>query len=246
MALNSLQRRWLIGAALLLTLAAVWAVQQADEPADDAAGHKLDRPGIAPGLPTAKSGNSTGSTSVHSVAKVAVVHSDASNQHSILPEISDRRKQAISAGLPAPHADLLGAHAWYVPPVPQTVVYAPVEKPVAPPAPFQYLGKLEGSPQGTLIFLSTGNGIASTGSANKVQSVIPGQLINSAWRLDREDTSALYLTYLPLGTAQVLAKTKRLPATVQANASQGNYNQADANQTYANQIDANQLSNNNN
>ena len=101
-------------------------------------------------------------------------------------------------------ADLFKPHDWFVaskalePP-------APPPKPVAPEAPFSYLGKLEDSPQGTTFFLSENN---------KVYSVVAGQNIDDLWRLDTEDSTTLSLTYLPLKQPRTLLKTAKpaLPA----------------------------------
>ena len=101
-------------------------------------------------------------------------------------------------------ADLFKPHDWYVASKPLEAP-APPPKPVAPEAPFSYLGKLEDSPQGTTFFLSENN---------KVYSVVAGQNIDSVWRLDTEDATTLNLTYLPLGQPRTLLKTAKpaLPA----------------------------------
>lgn len=100
--------------------------------------------------------------------------------------------------------DLFKPHDWYVVSKPLEAP-APPPKPVAPEAPFSYLGKLEDSPQGTTFFLSENN---------KVYSVVAGQNIDSVWRLDTEDATTLNLTYLPLGQPRTLLKTAKpaLPA----------------------------------
>ncbi len=210
MALSSQQRWWVLGTALLLTMAAVFAVQQTEEPADSATEHK--RNDIA-NVRIAQTSALTALSVTHVTAAAGL------EPQSLLPEIEEKRKQAQAMGVAQPHPDLLSRHAWYVPPAPQAEVSTPVAKPEAPAAPFQYMGKLENSPQGTLIFLST------AGSMGKVQSVIPGQLINSNWRLDSEDASALYLTYIPLGTAQVLSKTAQRTVNMQAEAETNQANQ---------------------
>ena len=104
-----------------------------------------------------------------------------------------------------PH-DLFKVHSW--------LVRAPVTKakpqlvsaPVAPPAPFTYVGKLDDSPTGTQFFLME-NG--------RLFSVLKGEKIDRQWRLDNEDASSLYLTFLPLNLPQTLTKASKsvfLPA----------------------------------
>jgi hypothetical protein len=77
----------------------------------------------------------------------------------------------------------------------------PPPAPVAPPVPFLYMGKIEDSPQGTLVFLM-GN--------NKMYSVALGGKVDNFWRLDSEDGQKLTLTYLPLNLSQTLSKTQKI------------------------------------
>ena len=104
-----------------------------------------------------------------------------------------------------PH-DLFKVHSW--------LVRAPVTKakpqlasaPVAPPAPFTYVGKLDDSPTGTQFFLME-NG--------RLFSVLKGEKIDAQWRLDNEDANSLHLTFLPLNLSQTLTKASKsvfLPA----------------------------------
>lgn len=96
--------------------------------------------------------------------------------------------------------DLFSPHAWYVPPPPKAIVAESPPRPTTPPAPFAYMGKMEDTPQGTLIFLSANN---------KLYSVIKGEMIDHAWRLDSEDANALRLTYIPLNMPQTLSKSAK-------------------------------------
>jgi hypothetical protein len=97
--------------------------------------------------------------------------------------------------------DLFAVHSWQVAErrVTEKVRPLPIPEPTAPPAPFAYAGKLEDGPEGTVVFLS-GN--------NKVYSVARGKEIDAFWRLDREDSNNLYLTYLPLNLPQTLSKNQ--------------------------------------
>ena len=90
-------------------------------------------------------------------------------------------------------------HSWLV--VPKVVkVKAPPPPPVAPPAPFTYMGKLEDSPKGTQLFLMRGG---------KLYTAIKGQKIDAQWRLDSEESDTINLTYLPLNLPQVLSKSAK-------------------------------------
>jgi hypothetical protein len=103
--------------------------------------------------------------------------------------------------------DVFKVHSW--------VVVLPVKKvkpalpppPVAPPVPFIYMGKLEDTPKGTLVFLM---------ASNKLYSVVKGENVDQLWRLDTEDTNFVHLTYLPLGLTQILSKSARLQQVAEA------------------------------
>lgn len=97
--------------------------------------------------------------------------------------------------------DLFKTHGWYVPPPPKPVTApAPPPKPVAPPVPFTYLGKIEDTPQGTLVILS---------GSNKVYTVAVGEMLDKTWRVDGEDAGSVRFTYLPLGLPQALSKAAK-------------------------------------
>ena len=104
-----------------------------------------------------------------------------------------------------PH-DLFKVHSWLVRAPVRKVKPPPAPLPVAPPAPFTYVGKLDDSPTGTQFFLME-NG--------RLFSVHKGEKIDQQWRLDNEDASSLHLTFLPLNLPQILTKAAKsvfLPA----------------------------------
>ena len=106
-----------------------------------------------------------------------------------------------------PH-DLFKVHSWLVLAPVRKAKPLPAPLPVAPPVPFTYLGKLDDSPTGTQFFLME-NG--------RLFSVLKGEKIDRQWRLDNEDASSLYLTFLPLNLPQALTKASKsvfLPGTV--------------------------------
>lgn len=180
------QHRWmLIGSALLLTLGAMYMVQ---DPVDESTSEVM--------------------TSQQAMPASLVAHYKSEPKvNRSLPDLSHKAIYAVRGSEKSP--DLFKTHAWYVPPPPKPVVVK-LEKPIptAPPVPFFYLGKLENTPQGTLIFLSL---------RNKVVTVIAGQEIDKVWRLDKENANALTLTYLPLGMTKVLSKMTRSAAPSQKN-----------------------------
>lgn len=105
--------------------------------------------------------------------------------------------------LPAKPYSLFKVHSWVVVPPVKKEKPAPIPPPVAPPAPFVYIGKLESTQKNTQIFL-VANG--------KLYTPQPGEKIDQQWRLDAEEANALRLTYLPLNLPQVLSKSaKQLP-----------------------------------
>lgn len=101
--------------------------------------------------------------------------------------------------LSKPSHNLFVVHSW-APPPPKLIIKAEVAPPpVAPEAPFFYMGKLEES-EDKLFFLVT---------QQKLFHVRLGEQINAEWRLDSEDNQFLQLTYLPLGLPQRLSKLKK-------------------------------------
>jgi hypothetical protein len=96
--------------------------------------------------------------------------------------------------------NLFKVHSWVVVPPMKKVKPEPLPPPVAPPAPFIYMGKLDSdnSSKNTQIFL-VANG--------KLYTPRQGEKIDQQWRLDAEESNALRLTYLPLNLPQVLSKS---------------------------------------
>jgi hypothetical protein len=190
MALALSQRNLILGGALLLTLWATYWVSQQENPEDDsdiaAPVHRERR-------------DETGQVADQpkNLARAEAITDNAS-------WVSYQRNldQVKPSGLFTPHS-------WYVPPPPpkvKPVVVAPPPppKPVAPPAPFAYMGKLENVPCGTQYFLS---------SNNRVYTVQKGQNIDASWRLEGEDENAVRLTHLPTGLVQTFSKLNN-PAAI--------------------------------
>ncbi len=104
--------------------------------------------------------------------------------------------------LPTKPYNLFKVHSWVVVPPMKKVKPEPLPPPVAPPAPFIYMGKLDSdnSSKNTQIFL-VANG--------KLYTPRQGEKIDQQWRLDAEEANALRLTYLPLNLPQVLSKSAK-------------------------------------
>ena len=198
MAMQAKQRWFLIGGLLILTLVAMYMLNDAEEE------NTIDTVVARPSKPT-----------VLAIKSKSLAVSDALNES--LPDLSHKAiltddeakgsvakknvaKDAVNKG-----ADLFQPHAWYIPPPPPKVVVAEIVKPIpqAPPVPFIYMGKLENTAQGTLVFLTANN---------KVLSAFVGKDVNPEWRLDKEDANALYFTYIPLSLPKVLSKMARSSA----------------------------------
>ena len=124
----------------------------------------------------------------------------ASNNSALIPWQKLKREPNKTAAY-----DLFKVHSWLVVPPIKKVKLAPPPPPVAPPAPFTYMGKLDNTPTGTQIFLMANN---------KLYTVVKGEKIDQQWRFDNEEGELLRLTYLPLSLPQTISKFAK-PAIVQ-------------------------------
>src|SRR5450830_773178 len=201
MAMQSRQRWFLIGGALLLTLGAMYMLDESDDKSTtEVAATRPLRPHVAAinsrNLAASDSFSESLSESLPDLSHKTIFADDVVKGDVPKSESKDATKK---------DADLFQPHAWYIPPPPPKVVVQEIVKPIpqAPPVPFIYMGKLENTPQGTLVFLS---------AHNKVLSVIAGKNVDPMWRLDKEDANALYFTYIPLSLPKVLSKMARSAA----------------------------------
>ena len=164
-------------------------------------------------------------------SQVSVVEQVSSQQLSVHTD-SPEDSAATVISSPAPHTyftralaeaklshALFVAHEWLPPPPkPQ-----PPPPPQAPPLPYSYVGSMQDVPDGDTVILM---------QQKKVVLSRLGSQINTQWRLDREDTQAVYFTYLPLNKPVMLSKTKTASASqrqASANA-QNNYSEEMFNQ----------------
>jgi hypothetical protein len=191
----------LIGGALLLTLGAMYMLDESeDKNTADVAVTEPSKPRVvaikSKNLMATNSSSDVSSESLPDLSHKTIFAGDAAKGDAAKNVSKDAAKK---------ETDLFQPHAWYIPPPPPKVVVPEVVKPIphAPPVPFIYMGKLENTPQGTLVFLS---------ARNKVLSVIAGKNVDPMWRLDKEDANALYFTYIPLSLPKVLSKMARASA----------------------------------
>lgn len=113
------------------------------------------------------------------------------NTESIVPRMFMREPQKRQI------KKLFETHSWYVAP-PVRKVEVTSQTPLAPPLPFKYNGKLEGMPEGTVIFLVANE---------KLYTAAMGENVTAQWRLDAETQNDLQFTYLPLGLPKMLSKS---------------------------------------
>jgi hypothetical protein len=112
---------------------------------------------------------------------------------------ADYFKRQLPAGKPR-HV-LFAAHEWLPPPVKPP----PPPPPQAPPLPYSYVGSLKEMPGGDLVILM---------QQKKMLMPKLGSQVDTQWRLDREDTQAVYFTYMPLNKGVVLSKSKTAASAV--------------------------------
>lgn len=218
MAMSSRQRWALIIAALLATLAAMaWLETNEENTAENA--ELQPKTIVSRALQASPQKSRSAALGADDLGMPAATGSDPTSrgvrqdtspaESTVLPDLS-QRKQTLAAD-DDQHVDLFKAHAWYVPPPPPKPTIQPENlpppKPVAPPLPYTYMGKLEDGPQGSLIFLVL---------REKVVQAKLGQTLDRVWKLEREDANALYFTYLPLSMPKTLAKTTKSAPTAGA------------------------------
>jgi hypothetical protein len=96
-------------------------------------------------------------------------------------------------------SDVFNQTSWYVPPPPPPKSLEPPPPPpsvvpVAPQLPFTYLGRYGDSDTRTVILLK----------GDKVYTVMPGEIIENTYRVEKLTKGTVNLTYLPLNILQSL------------------------------------------
>ena len=105
----------------------------------------------------------------------------------------DLSKLERSAAAAVPQNDPFARRS-FAPPAPQAAAGAEPPKPVAPPLPFRYMGRLTQNGK-TEVFVLRGDDIIS---------IAPGEKIDAQYRVDGITETAIRMTYLPLKTRQAL------------------------------------------
>ena len=182
----TLINKWLLLLLILAVLLTLWMMLRQDATNTDHAIEVINQKNVVQD-PMAKLSN----TNIFPSQKTVLM----AKQPPLIPWQKLEREPLSSQ----PH-DLFKVHSWLVLAPVRKAKPLPAPAPVAPPAPFTYVGKLDDSPTGTRFFLLT-NG--------RLFSVHKGEKIDQQWRLDNEDASSLYLTFLPLNLPQTLAKASQ-------------------------------------
>lgn len=97
--------------------------------------------------------------------------------------------------LQRPVTDLFAGHSWYVPPPPRPVVRSEPTRPVAPPLPFDYMGRFVEAGGSPVYYLVRGD---------RVFDVHVGDTIDGTYVLEDADDRRLTFNFLPLGERQAL------------------------------------------
>ncbi|ACO79080.1 hypothetical protein AvCA_29110 [Azotobacter vinelandii CA] len=106
-----------------------------------------------------------------------------------------------ASGTPVPQADLFAARSWRASrpasgsASPSALVARPPAAPVAPPLPFEFVGRLDDSVR-LRVFLLQGD---------RLHTVEAGEVIDGTYRLERIADDELTLVYLPLNQTQSLS-----------------------------------------
>ena len=187
--------KWLIGFMLLTITLTAWTAFN-DNKVDDLSNNKPLQKGVLEKSP-----------SIQSQANQQILETTASERTAEAANSeSDTWQQVIRKPPSTKPYNVFKVHSWVVVPPVVKQKPQPVPPPVAPPAPFTYMGKLEDPIKGTQVFLML-NG--------RLYSVFKGEKIDQQWRLDTEDDNNIRLTFIPLNLPQVLSKAARptMPTT---------------------------------
>lgn len=167
-------RHLILGAMLLMTLAATAWVAQED-----------------------------GKTEVALPAKASAARQPAVSRAShTLPNkdttavlLLDKLQQRVAAS--AEEQDIFTAKSWYVPPPPppQPAKPEPPPPPAAPPLPFKFMGQFQEESGQVIVYLVNGD---------RTYTVKEGDVIDNTYRVESANIRQLVLTYLPLTIKQTL------------------------------------------
>ena len=180
--------KWLIGLMLLAMILTVWtAFNDNPNEVDDIANDKPLQRGVL-----------EKPSSIKSQANQQILQITASERTAEAANTESDTWQQLTRKPPSTKLyNLFKVHSWVVVPPLVKQKPQPAPPPVAPIAPFTYMGKLEDPIKGTQVFLML-NG--------RLYAVFKGEKIDQQWRLDTEDANTIHLTFIPLNLPQVLSK----------------------------------------
>lgn len=190
MNISKKQRSWLLGGTLALTVAATAAVNSRDN-GDLADVREISRPRKPVANETLQQ-----ETNQH----------ETSRSPEKLPDLSEPQGSLLEKlkrpAMPESMKDMFQAKSWYVPPPPPArkgkggaTGMENVPIPVAPPLPFQYIGKMKGDGNRSAVFLENQGRIFIAGE---------GDTVESKYRVDTIIPPVMTLTYLPLNIKQTM------------------------------------------
>jgi hypothetical protein len=190
-----LVRRSVLGLCLIATIALSVKVWRAPEGSSAMAAVNLARHDVEPAASSARL------AAKHDRAKVAGRAAQAADKPNEKPAREKTSNEKLAA-LRKPMSlesrnNPFAASSWLPPPPP--VVQAPPEPPpppTAPPVPYVYLGKLDGSTLKPRVFLSSGD---------QLVIVSQGEVVDGQYRVESISDADIVLTYLPLNQRQVIS-----------------------------------------
>lgn len=192
---------WWVWAALLATLVLCYFAAQNSEEGDEdllvATPNK--RNSVAPNV-SARASSSASSVSTSMPARRALRLNPTASTAEAMPQdasVADLPTLGFRVAFATPSAkDLFHP---YVPPMKKVAkVYGDVvpPPPVAPKAPFQYVGKLEDDGKTTYFLMAQ----------QRLVSAHLGEKLDGQWKLEGEEAQTLQLQYVPLALRQSLPK----------------------------------------
>ncbi len=174
-------RSWLLGGALLLTVAATAAVNSKDD--EDIGVVRRD---------AAKSKELAAPQTISRESSQEKEHLAVSEAPTDSLVNKLRRSE-----MPETVKNMFPSKSWYVPPPPPKVIDAPAPPPVptAPPLEYRFIGKMLEEGNHSAVFLE---------NKSRIFVVREGDTIESKYRVDSIDPPLLTLTYLPLDIKQTM------------------------------------------
>ncbi|MFT3848701.1 MAG: hypothetical protein QM739_08460 [Propionivibrio sp.] len=174
-------RRAVLALALLASLIAAWQARQEDDSGFDTvpSKHESKHLGAPDGSPKGPDGE----------RHVAVKQFSEANTSLTLDLDRLRRRQ-----LGGTDVDVFRVKSWFDPPPPPPP--EPPPKPTAPPFPFTYIGKTDGSDGGDAAFYLA--------NGDEFLTVAIGERFGSSYQLEKAEKGTLFIRYLPLSILQTL------------------------------------------